>query len=81
MGTIDEDHDLQIYDAQEEQQVHAETETRNDQDLRNYMLTRDRIRREIRPPSKYAHAYIIACTLNIGDSIELNEPANYSEVC
>ena len=45
------------------------------------MLTRDRIRREIRPPAKYAHADIIAYALNIGDSIELNEPTNYNDAC
>ena len=45
------------------------------------MLTRDKIRREIRPPSKYAHADIIAYALNIGDSIELNKPTTYNEAC
>ena len=45
------------------------------------MLARDRVRREIRPPPKYAHADVIAYTLNIGDSIELDEPVSFEEAC
>ena len=44
------------------------------------MLARDRVRREIRPPSKYAHTDIIAYALNIGDTIELDEPVTFTEV-
>ena len=48
-----------------------------DHDLRDYELSRDRVRREVRPPTRYAHANIIAYALNIGDSIELDEPISY----
>lgn len=45
------------------------------------MLARDRARREIIPPVIYAQADIIAYALNIGDSIELEEPASYQATC
>ena len=32
----------------------------------------------MKPPTRFAHVDIIAYALNIGDSIELKEPANYS---
>ena len=43
------------------------------------MLARDKVRREIRPSFKYAHADIIAYALNIGDTIELEEPVTFAE--
>jgi len=49
--------------------------------LSDYLLSRDRIRREIKPPGRYAHADFIAYALNIGDSIELEEPVSYQDVC
>ena len=51
------------------------------QNLRHYMLARDRIRIEIRPPPKYAHADVIAYALSIGDSIEMSEPVSFQEAC
>ena len=53
----------------------------DDQQLRDYVLARDRVRRQTRPPSRYAHAEVIAFALNIGDSLELEEPLTYKEAC
>lgn len=44
------------------------------EDLSDCWLTRDRVRRELKSPSRYAHADVIAYALNIGDTIELDEP-------
>ena len=45
------------------------------------MLARDRVKRQTRPLSRYAHAEVIAFALNIGDSLELEEPLTYKEAC
>lgn len=37
--------------------------------LRNYILSRDRAKREIVPPSIFAHANVIAYAFNISDTI------------
>ncbi|XP_052185243.1 uncharacterized protein LOC127796879 [Diospyros lotus] len=50
-------------------------------ELDDYVLSRDKVRREIKPPTRYAHADIIAYALNIGDSIEHEEPVSYQEAC
>ena len=50
-------------------------------ELDDYVLSRDRVRREIKPSTRYAHAYVIAYTLNIRDSIEYNEFVSYQEAC
>ena len=47
--------------------------------LTDYLLSRDRPRRTIRPPPCFAHADIIAYALNVGDSIELEEPGSFTE--
>lgn len=51
----------------------------DDQNLRDYVLSRDRVRRDIIPPLRYAYADFIAYALNIGDSIELDEPSSFDE--
>ena len=58
-----------------------DNEQEEGQNLRHYMLARDRVRREIRPPPKYAHANVIAYALTIGDSIEISELVSFQEAC
>ena len=43
------------------------------------MLSRDKARRKIRPPSRFAEANFIGFALNIADSLELKEPVTYAE--
>ena len=50
-----------------------------DSQLSDYFLSRDRARRQIRPPSRFAQADFIAFALNIADSLELKEPVTYAE--
>ena len=47
--------------------------------LNDYILSRDMIRSEIKPPTRYTHIDVIAYTLNIGDSIEHDEPVSYQD--
>ena len=63
------------------QAIEFESRVEDNSDLCDYLLSKDRIRREIKPPERYAHADCIAYALNIGDSIELEEPVSYQDVC
>ncbi|KAG8501467.1 hypothetical protein CXB51_003773 [Gossypium anomalum] len=45
-----------------------------------YSIAKNRTRREIKPPKKYAEADLVADTLNVAEDIDANqEPSNYSE--
>ena len=56
------------------QEVHQQTE-----DLRDYQLSRDRERRQIRPPTRYSLADLMFSALVAGAEIKTNEPSNFSE--
>ncbi|KAG8497012.1 hypothetical protein CXB51_008232 [Gossypium anomalum] len=45
-----------------------------------YSTTKNRTKREIKPPNKYVKADLVAYTLNVAKDIDVNqEPSNYSE--
>ncbi|KAG8482734.1 hypothetical protein CXB51_024185 [Gossypium anomalum] len=45
-----------------------------------YFIAKNRTRREIKPPKKYAEADLVAYALNVAEAIDANqEPSNYSE--
>ncbi|KAG8491868.1 hypothetical protein CXB51_015214 [Gossypium anomalum] len=45
-----------------------------------YSIAKNRTRREIKPPKKYAEADLVAYALNVAEDIDANqEPSNYSE--
>ncbi|KAG8488863.1 hypothetical protein CXB51_016741 [Gossypium anomalum] len=45
-----------------------------------YSITKNRTKREIKPPKKYAEADLVAFALNVAEDIDANqEPSNYSE--
>ncbi|KAG8473481.1 hypothetical protein CXB51_035654 [Gossypium anomalum] len=45
-----------------------------------YSIAKNRTRREIKPPKKYAEANLVAYALNVAEDIDANqEPSNYSE--
>ncbi|KAG8483146.1 hypothetical protein CXB51_022101 [Gossypium anomalum] len=45
-----------------------------------YSITKNRTRREIKPPKKYAEADLVAYALNVAEDIDANqEPSNYFE--
>ncbi|KAG8489067.1 hypothetical protein CXB51_017037 [Gossypium anomalum] len=46
-----------------------------------YSIAKNRTRKEIKPPKKYAKADLVAYALNVAEDIDANqEPSNYSEV-
>ncbi|PON44219.1 hypothetical protein TorRG33x02_331230, partial [Trema orientale] len=50
-----------------------------EQHLDDYVLSRDRARRQIKPTTRYARAELIAFALNVADTVEQNELASYKE--
>lgn len=50
-------------------------------DLSNYQMARDRVRKNNRLPFRYAQTDLIADAFQIGDVIEPNVPLNYKQVC
>ena len=45
-----------------------------------YSIAKNRTKREIKPPKKYAEADLVAYALNVAEDIDANqEPSNYSE--
>ena len=44
-----------------------------------YCLIRNRMRRHIKPPQTYTYANLVACALNMAESIENKEPHTYHE--
>lgn len=56
-----------------------EAQPASQQDLSDYMLARDRVRREIHPPSRYRHAELLCFALAIAEKVEYSEPKNYEE--
>ena len=64
-----------------DQEVALDDEQEEGQNLRHYMLAKDRVRREIKPPPKYTHVDVIAYALTIGDSIEMSEHVSFQEAC
>lgn len=49
--------------------------------LHDHVLSKNWVRREFKPPSRFAHMDVIAYALNVGGSIELEEPLNYAATC
>ena len=44
-----------------------------------YNLARDRARRQIRPPQRYAHAEIVSFALSVAEEIERQDPITFHE--
>ncbi|XP_075485322.1 uncharacterized protein LOC142525037 [Primulina tabacum] len=55
------------------------TDNENSQQLDGYVLSRDRIRRQIRLAPRFANADFIAFALKVADLLELEEPSSYNE--
>ena len=47
----------------------------------DYQLAKDRTRREIKTPVRFAQADLIAYALNTGEKLENQEPATFEEAC
>ena len=47
------------------------------QDLSNYQLTRDQVRRSIRPPARYAYSDLVFCVLVARIKMRSSKPTSY----
>lgn len=72
LKTEDQVEDNAYDEYQEDTQGDAE-------DLRNYMLGRDRTRRTITPPSRFGTPDMVYYALAVAEQLEFQEPANYKE--
>lgn len=59
------------------EETHANSKENQQPD--NYLLSRDRVRRQIRPPPRFANTNFTSFALNVLDLLELEEPTNYNE--
>ncbi|KAG8474279.1 hypothetical protein CXB51_033804 [Gossypium anomalum] len=75
------------YKAGVEHQINTESTPQASTKIENrvtsssqYSIAKNRTRREIKPPKKYAEADLVAYALNVAEDIDVNqEPSNYSE--
>ena len=61
--------------SKEEVETVSDTET----SLDGYMLARDRVRRKIKPPSRFEDEDFVAYALAAADEIEIEEPKTFME--
>ena len=55
-------------------------DTESTSSIDNYMLARDHVRRQnVRPPSRYEDANLVAYALAVADDIEKEEPKSFEE--
>lgn len=50
-----------------------------EEDLSDYILARDHVRRQIKPPSKYEDTDLVAYALACAEEIEQEEPRSFAE--
>ena len=63
-----------VQDDDQQEEMPADQET-----FRNYQLAKDRSRRQIRTPAKYAQADVISFAFNVVRELESIDPLNYKE--
>ena len=59
--------------------VDEEETDKSDESLRDYVLSRDRVRRQIKPPQRLGHTDLIAFALSAADTLETEEPSTVSD--
>ena len=69
-----QDNELEVDDQNQEEQVPTEHEK-----LHDYQLAKDRMRRQIKAPAKYAHAEVASYAFNIAEELENTEPLTFKE--
>ena len=59
----------------------AQGSTSGDDTLQDqqYSIATRRVRRQIRPPKRYAYADMVAYALSVAESIEIPEPSSYNK--
>ena len=71
---LEEENEMSDVDQEE-----TETERTDLDDLHNYRLTRDRVRRQMKVPSRYAQAEVVSFALNVAEEIGVLEPQSYKK--
>ena len=66
-------------DEEEGLTFHEESETETQPEVSGYLLARDRTRRNVRPPSRYEDANLVAYALSVSEDIEPEEPKSFAE--
>lgn len=67
-------------ESESDMQIHESIpDSVGDQEVRDYQLVRDREKRVIKPPKRYAYADPIAFALTATHEVESDEPRTYSE--
>ena len=66
-------------EPQDNVQNQEEIEPSNQEGLRSYQLTRDKVSREIRRPARYDHANNISFVFKVTDEVESEDPITYKE--
>ncbi|KAL6312488.1 hypothetical protein AAG906_032849 [Vitis piasezkii] len=70
--------DKMISKSKEEEVQHLNDKENAPQE-QQYCLAKDRTRRHIKPPQRYAYADLVAYALSMAKSIEMEEPQTYHE--
>ena len=65
--------------VQEDEEDEHEEQPLSGENLRNYQLSKDRERREIRPPARYSFADFVFSALVAGLELKSNEPNSFRE--
>lgn len=68
-----------VQEDEEDEQITSDQEENGANDLRDYLLARDRIRRNITPSNRFSNADMIYYALSMAESIKYQEPSNYRE--
>lgn len=76
------DKDAQLEDDQTAETDRAEEQILPEEDQpapQDYNLTRDRVRRNIKPPQRYGYADMISYALQVAEDVDLDEPRSFAE--
>lgn len=76
-GTDDRNTEQQATKAENEEIEQQEADHADN--LRDYSLTRDRVRRTIHPPTRFGHADLVSYALVTTEALEYQEPRDYKE--
>ena len=69
----------QVVETERTDQGQEESEIDNPGELQNYQLTRDRTRRQIKVPTRYAQVEIVYYALSVAKEVGSFEPQSYKE--
>ena len=78
-GGATEEEEIQGLKSVEEDGSETSSALGQTDDLRNYVLARDRVRRTIKPPSKFEDGDFVAYALASSEDVEIEEPKSFHD--